>query len=318
MILFVLALNPLSHLLRSTKGYAYGKNRQHQHTHKSYASDMNTLQRQLEIATTFSKDIGMKFGEEKCTFLQIEKGIIKKSAPLNINHLTIQPVADGDSYKYLGIDENITYNGPLNKEKVSKEYLNRVRKIWSSELSDFNKVIAHNSFAVPVITPTIGIIDWTIDEIRQVDINTRKLLTMTGSFHPNSDVDRIYMSRAKGGRGLRSIRTLYESRIISLRQHLLRNANRNEILGYVRECEQAYIIRVGNELLVNNDITETPDAKPKSLSRKYTKAKAKEHERQYIKKKMHGYYYRKLQQNDNIDISVSQKRSRTKQITSQF
>ena len=118
----------------------------------------------------------------------IEKGVIKKSPPLNINHLTIQPVADGDSYKYLGIDENITYNGPLNKEKVSKEYLNRVRKIWSSELSDFNKVIAHNSFAVPIITPTIGIIDSIIEDIRQVDINTRKLLSMTGSFHPNSDV----------------------------------------------------------------------------------------------------------------------------------
>ena len=82
MILFVLALNPLSHLLRSTKGYAYGKNRQHQHTHKSYASDMNTLQRQLEIATTFSKDIGMKLGEEKCTFLQIEKGIKKSPPPI--------------------------------------------------------------------------------------------------------------------------------------------------------------------------------------------------------------------------------------------
>ena len=42
--------------------------------------------------------------------------------------------------------------------------------------------------------------------------------------------------------------------------------------------------RVGNELLVNNDVTKTPDGKPKSLSRKYTKAKAKEHEQQYIKK----------------------------------
>ena len=62
----------------------------------------------------------MKFGEQKCAFLQIEKGIIKKYAPLNINHLTIQPVADGDSYKYLGIDESITYNGPLNKEKFPR------------------------------------------------------------------------------------------------------------------------------------------------------------------------------------------------------
>ena len=86
----------------------------------------------------------MKSGEKKCAFLQIEKVIIKKSASLNINHLTIQPVADGDSYKYLGIDENITYNRPLNKEKVPKEYLNRARKIWTSELSDFNKVIPHS------------------------------------------------------------------------------------------------------------------------------------------------------------------------------
>ena len=160
-------------------------------------------------------------------------------------------------------------------------------------MSDFNKVIAHNNFDVPIIIPNIGIIEWTI---RQIDINTRKLLTMTGSFHPNSDVDKIYMSRAKGVRALRNIRTLYERKIISRRQHVLRNANRN-ILGYVRECEQAYTIRVGNELLVNiisHDITETPDAKSKSLSRKYTKAKAKEHEQQYIQKKMHCYYYRKL------------------------
>ena len=85
-ILFVLALNPLSHLLRATKGYANGKNRQHQHTHnffvddlKLYATDVNMAKRQLEIVTTFSKDIGMKFGEEKCAFLHIEKGIIKKN-----------------------------------------------------------------------------------------------------------------------------------------------------------------------------------------------------------------------------------------------
>ena len=33
---------------------------------------------------------------------------------------------------------------------------------------------------------------------------------------------------------------------------------------------------------------------------------------------MHGYYYRQQQQNDKRDISVSQQRSRTKQITSKF
>ena len=172
---------------------------------------MNMVKGKLEILTTFSKDICMKFGEDKCAFIHIGKGITKKSSPLNINHLTIQSVADGDSYKYLGTDESINYNSPLNKEKLSKEYLNRAQLIWSSELSDMVKVIVHNSFAALIITPTIGIISWTIDKIGQIGINTRRLVIMTGSFHSSSDVDRIYMSRVKRSRGLTSIRTLYES-----------------------------------------------------------------------------------------------------------
>ena len=36
---------------------------------------------------------------------------------------------------------------------------------------------------------------------------------------------------------------------------------------------------------MNNVITETPDAEPKSLSRKYTRAKTKKDDQQYINKK---------------------------------
>ena len=75
------------------------------------------------------------------------------------------------------------------------------------------------------------------------------------------------MSRKKGGRGIKSIRTFYKSRSFSLRQHLLRHANKMES-DDMQVNVKACIIRVGNELLVNNDITETDDAKPKSLSRK--------------------------------------------------
>ena len=40
--------------------------------------------------------------------------------------------------------------------RVTKEYLIRVRKIGISELSAYNKVMTHNSFAVPVVVPTYG------------------------------------------------------------------------------------------------------------------------------------------------------------------
>ena len=68
-----------------------------------------------------------------------------------------------------------------------------MKKIWSSELTDYNKVAAHNSVATPIITPTVGINDWTIDDIEQLDINTHKILSMTGNLHPNSDIDYIYI-----------------------------------------------------------------------------------------------------------------------------
>ena len=76
------------------------------------------------------------------------------------------------------------YNDPINKERVTKEYVNRIRKIWNSQLSDFNKAVAHNAFAVPTLTSTVGILDWTCKEIDQMDIKSRKTLAMSGSFIP--------------------------------------------------------------------------------------------------------------------------------------
>ena len=49
-----------------------------------------------------------------------------------------------------------------------------VKRIWNSELSSVNKAIAHNSFAVPVPITTVGILNWAVDEIKEIDIKTRK------------------------------------------------------------------------------------------------------------------------------------------------
>ena len=80
-----------------------------------------------------------------------------------------------------------------------------MRKIWSSELSAYNKHLAHNTFALPVLTLTFGILDRTIREIENLDITTRKILNMTGNFDRNSDIDRLYLPRKNGGRGLKTL-----------------------------------------------------------------------------------------------------------------
>ena len=112
----------------------------------------------------------------------------------------------------------LVYKGELTMGRVTKEYLNRIRKIWKSELNSYYKVTAHNTFEVPLITPTIGLLDWARDEIDQLDVKTRKVLTMTGSMHTNSDINRLYLTRKKGGRGLQCIADIFDTRQVHLAQ----------------------------------------------------------------------------------------------------
>ena len=83
------------------------------------------------------------------------------------------------------------------------------------------KVIAHNTFAIPVFTPTFSIIKWTKGELEHMDVKTRKILSCNGSFYVNSDIDRLYAKRDKGGRGLNSIADVYIARIIAISRHLI-------------------------------------------------------------------------------------------------
>ena len=77
---------------------------------------------------------------------------------------------------------------------------------------------------------------------------------MTGNFHPNGDVDRLYIPRSQGGRGLKSIVRMYESRIVSVAQHFELNKSHNTILQFVAEQEQNDIVRLKEKLLGNYEI----------------------------------------------------------------
>ena len=86
-------------------------------------------------------------------------------------------------------DEDIGLKKELNKQQITKEYLRRVRQIWNSELYSCNKIHVHNIFAIPILTPTFGILEWTKQELEDLDIKTRKILRACASFHINSDID---------------------------------------------------------------------------------------------------------------------------------
>jgi hypothetical protein len=62
---------------------------------------------------------------------------------------------------------------------------------------------------VPVLRYSFGIINWRLEEIKKIDTKTRKILTMYKMHHPKADIDRLYVKKKEGGRGLSQIEAEY-------------------------------------------------------------------------------------------------------------
>ena len=125
------------------------------------------------------------------------------------------------------------------KKKITKEYYRRLKLVLKSKLNGRNIILAINTWAVAVISFGAGIIDWNMDELKQVDKKTRKIMTMNGTLHPKSDIDRLYLGRKNGGRGLISCEYCVRAEENNLRYYL---EHTNEpLLNKVRDISGANV-----------------------------------------------------------------------------
>ena len=149
--------------------------------------------------------------------LVMEKGKIVKSVVMELpDGKVIKSLHEGESYKYLGILEVGRFLEEKMKLNVLKEYIRRLRKILKSELNGGNLVCGVNTWAVSLLRYSAAFLCWRKSELQAIDRKTRDLFTIYGALHPKSDVDRLYIPRKEGGRGLISIEDCVELAIRSL------------------------------------------------------------------------------------------------------
>ena len=91
------------------------------------------------------------------------------------------------------------------KDLLSVEHKHWVRKLLRTRLFSRNLITAINVLVVSLIRYSGEIIKWSQKALNKLDARTRKLMGMHGSFSVNSDVDRLYVPRKFGGRGLVSV-----------------------------------------------------------------------------------------------------------------
>ena len=85
-----------------------------------------------------------------------------------------------------------------------------------SKLNGKNKIKAINSWDEAIMKYGAGVLEWRFDELKDFTRKTQKLLRTHERLHPKIDVDRLYVGRREGGRGLVSCENTVRSEENSL------------------------------------------------------------------------------------------------------
>ena len=106
-----------------------------------------------------------------------------------------------------------------------------------SALNAKNKITAIRALVVPVLRYNFGIINWRLEEIRKFDRKTRKVLTMYKLHYPKGDIDRLYVKRKGGGRGLLQIEATYKAEIMYIAEYLSTKYIEDQFVNIVKSHE---------------------------------------------------------------------------------
>ena len=79
----------------------------------------------------------------------------------------------------------------------------------------------HNQWCVGVFRYFFAAVHWTRSELVQLDWRTRKVLVQNKCHHSGAAVERLYLPRSEGGRGLQNLLQIWEREVVSTASYLL-------------------------------------------------------------------------------------------------
>ncbi|XP_060525288.1 uncharacterized protein LOC132701424 [Cylas formicarius] len=211
---FCIALNPLSSALNNLK-QGYPLNKELKLSHLMYMEDLKIfsdtekgLNRQLRCIENFSNDIRMRFGLEKCKVSRLHR---REWRRMDGHQLTqhsgggkITTLDKAEIYKYLGLAQARGIDSKSVKTLLTERFKERVKHILKTRLVGRNMATAINSYAVPAVTYSFGIVDWT---------PTRTTLTKFCAHHPRAGRERVHLPRNIGGRGFSDLRICHKTQV---------------------------------------------------------------------------------------------------------
>jgi D-mannonate dehydratase len=82
------------------------------------------------------------------------------------------------------------------KQKLGEEHLNRTKSILKTKLNVKNTIKAINTYTIPVLTFSFGIVKWTPTDLEKLQTKTITLLTRYSFHHPHTTKENLlYQSK---------------------------------------------------------------------------------------------------------------------------
>ncbi|XP_055637371.1 uncharacterized protein LOC129776028 [Toxorhynchites rutilus septentrionalis] len=248
---FCLALNPLSRTLnRNGHGYKirYGDGAHEEVTHtfymddlKVYADSRQRLGVAIRVDEDISRDICMEFGLDKCRCVHLLKGQLTESGGYEVyDGEFIRDMVRGESYKYLGFRQLTGIRHSDIKTELRDKFLSRVNCVLRTFLNAGNKVRAINTFAVPLLTFSFGVVKWSKTDLEDLERRMRKAFKEAEMHNPQSVLERVSLPRKEGGLGIVDISALCIAQVRQLREYFAERANQNALYRAVCAADRGY------------------------------------------------------------------------------
>jgi hypothetical protein len=152
----------------------------------------------------------------------------------------IKNLNKGEFYKYLGINQSNHIQHSIIKENLEKQFYLRIKSILKSKLNGNNLIKAVNTYAVPLLTYSFGVIKWSKTNLQNINIQTRVLFTKFCKHHPKSAIERFNLPRENGGRGFSNLEILQYNQIASLKNYFLNRARDNTFFNALVSADKGY------------------------------------------------------------------------------
>ena len=178
---------------------------------KVYQKTHKTLKDVNEMIVQAGNDTGACQGVAKRLDIIFERGKMVKGEEFQVLNERMKTIdsAENEIYKFFGVEvadgiQKEVYN------RLKEEINRRMNIIIRTELNNKNLVKAINTKVIPVAAYPMNVCKFSQSELTELDKVIKRDLRKNNLLGQQASNERLYMKRKDAGRGLESLRNVYE------------------------------------------------------------------------------------------------------------